>query len=242
MKNISKKIFAVVVMIILLATVAGIEVKAADNSVVMSLSTNDKLVAGSTITINVDFKKSNEAGIGSVLGTLNYDENVLEYVSTTAKSDWNVNYVASTKKLGVERNNKTTTTGTIATMTFKVKDNITATSTTISYNIYDISVGENVSINTSATLSTDKSTSTDGTYTPTTPTTPTTPATSSNKNTSVNTTKNTSKNTIQSSKTTAKRILNAGDATTMAIVAVVAVVTIVGCLGFIKYSKNKDIK
>ena len=236
MKNISKKIFAVVVMIILLATVAGIEVKAADNSVVMSLSTNDKLVAGSTITINVDFKKSNEAGIGSVLGTLNYDENVLEYVSTTAKSDWNVNYVASTKKLGVERNNKTTTTGTIATMTFKVKDNITATSTTISYNIYDISVGENVSINTSATLSTDKSTSTDGTYTPTTP------ATSSNKNTSVNTTKNTSKNTIQSSKTTAKRILNAGDATTMAIVAVVAVVTIVGCLGFIKYSKNKDIK
>lgn len=239
MKNISKKIFAVVVMIILLATVAGIEVKAADNSVIMSLSTNDKLVAGSTITINVDFKKSNEAGIGSVLGTLNYDENVLEYVSTTAKSDWNVNYVASTKKLGVERNNKTTTTGTIATMTFKVKDNITATSTTISYNIYDISVGENVSINTSATLSTDKSTSTDGTYTPTTPTTP---ATSSNKNTSVNTTKNTSKNTIQSSKTTAKRILNAGDATTMAIVAVVAVVTIVGCLGFIKYSKNKDIK
>lgn len=194
---------------------------------------------GSTITINVDFKKSNEAGIGSVLGTLNYDENVLEYVSTTAKSDWNVNYVASTKKLGVERNNKTTTTGTIATMTFKVKDNITATSTTISYNIYDISVGENVSINTSATLSTDKSTSTDGTYTPTTPTTP---ATSSNKNTSVNTTKNTSKNTIQSSKTTAKRILNAGDATTMAIVAVVAVVAIVGCLGFIKYSKNKDIK
>lgn len=133
--------------------------------------------------------------------------------------------------------------GAVVTLTLKVKDGITANSATVKFenivassgtNTGDISIGTKtveIKANSSA-VSGDE----DGT------TTPTIPATSSNKNTSVNTTKNTSKNTIQSSKTTAKRILNAGDATTIAIIAVVAVVAIVGCLGFIKYSKNKDIK
>lgn len=108
MKNISKKFVVVIMIIMLLITIAGIEVKAVDdNTVTMSLSTSDKLVAGNTVSINVDFKKSNSSGIGSVLGTLSYDANVLEYTGTTSKSDWNTNYAASTKKLGVERNNKT---------------------------------------------------------------------------------------------------------------------------------------
>ena len=236
MKNISKKFVVVIMIIMLLITIAGIEVKAVDdNTVTMSLSTSDKLVAGNTVSINVDFKKSNSSGICSVLGTLSYDANVLEYTGTTSKSDWNTNYAASTKKLGVERNNKTTTTGTIATITFKVKDSITVQSTTISYNIYDVSLGENVDIKTSVTLTADKSTSSDGTYTPAdTNNTP--------NNEKQNTPVNTAKNQIKSSKTTAKRILNAGDTTTIIIASVVAIVAIVGCLGFIKYAKNKDIK
>lgn len=70
MKNISKKFVVVIMIIMLLITIAGIEVKAVDdNTVTMSLSTSDKLVAGNTVSINVDFKKSNSLGIGSVLGT-----------------------------------------------------------------------------------------------------------------------------------------------------------------------------
>lgn len=234
MKNTSKKVVAVIMMIILLITLAGIEVKAADNSVVMSLSSTDKLVAGGTVTVNIDFKKSNESGIGSVLGTLSYDENVLEYVSTTAKSDWNANYASSTKKLGIERNNKTTATGNIATISFKVKDNITATSTTISYNIYDISLGENVSIKTSVTLTSDKSTSEEGTYTPA-ETTNTTPTTNSNKNT-------TAKNTIQSSKTTSKKLPKAGDVASIVVISAISIIAIVAVANLVRYSKNKDIK
>lgn len=242
MKNISKRIITVVMMVVLLIALAGIEVKAAEDSVTMSLSTSDKLVAGSTITINVDFKKSNTAGIGSVLGTLNYDENVLEYVSTTAKSDWNTNYAPSTKKLGIERNNKTTTTGTIATITFKVKDSITVSKTTITYNIYDISIGETVSINTSVSLDPNNSSSSDGSYTPA-GTTNTTPATSSNKNTTAtNSKKNTAKNAITSSKTTSKKLPKAGDVASIVVISVVSIIAIVAIVNFIRYSKNKDIK
>lgn len=213
-----------------------------------TLTSNDKLVAGQEVKVTLSLNNIDMGdGIRSIkVGKVSVG-NEFDGISSASFSSSTFTPTYSNGGLVLMAGNPVTANGAVVTLTLKVKDGITAKSAVVKFenivassgtNTGDISIGtKTVTINAdSSAVSGDES----GT------TTPTTPATSSNKNTSANTTKNTAKkttkNTIQSSKTTAKRILNAGDATTMAIVAVVAVVAIVGCLGFIRYSKNKDIK
>lgn len=241
MKQISKKIIAIA--IIMLMILMGVKtVNAAGSSVKMSLSSNSKLVAGQNITVNVNYTQSVAGGIGSIMGTLNFDSNVLEYVSATAQGDWQAAvYTNSTKILGIERNNNTETTGTIATITFKVKEGVTAENTTITYNVTDVGLTDEVSLSPSVTIDANKdaSGSEDEGKTNTPATDNKQPGTTNgNKNGS---TKNATKN-ITTSKSTSSKLPKAGDETTIAIISVIAIIAIVGIVGFVKYSKQKDIK
>lgn len=229
MKNIRIKVITLA--IIMLVVLSGAKIVNADESVGMSLTSSSKLKAGETVTVSVNYTQSVTGGIGSIMGTLNYDSDVLEYVSVAAAGDWQAAvYTKSTNILGIERNNNTTTTGAIATITFKVKEGITATSTTISYNITDVGLTNTVSIPTSVTLNAEKEAEAKpGNTTVTTQT----PGTTKN-------TANTSKN-ITASKSN-KKILAAGDATSIALITAVGVIAVIAIVGFVKYSKNKDIK
>lgn len=239
MKNISKRIIVTVIMI--LTILMGVKsVNAADPTVKMSLTSSSKLKAGQTVTINVNYTQSVTGGIGSILGTLDYDPNVLEYVDTKVKGDWKAGvYTASTKILGIERNNNTETTGTIAEVIFKVKESSTAKSTTITYNVTDVGLADEVKLSPSVTIDAEKEATGNevGTNTPAGTNSTNTNKTNPIKNTTTNAPKN-----ITTSKTNSSKLPAAGDSTTMAIIAIIAVVAVVGIVGFIKYSKEKDIK
>ena len=128
-----------------------------------------------------------------------------------------------------------TNAGNVVTLTLKVKSGNTLTSSTVTFQDIVASAGTST-----GDIKIDKRTVTIGAQDDNSNDTPYTPVT--NNNDKQNVPANKAKNTISSSKTTAKRILNAGDTTTIIIASVVAIVAIVGCLGFIKYAKNKDIK
>lgn len=229
MKNISKKIIAIAVLMLLVLSGTRM-VNAADINVACSLTSDSKLVAGETVTVNVNYTTAPEGGIGSIMGTLNFDSDVLEYVSAEPKGDWQATpYTASTKILGIERNNNTSTTGAIATITFKVKAGITTEKTTITYNITDVGIAQDVKLSPSVTLYADKAASQN-------------PGSASVENkTPANTTNNTTK-AIKSSKTSSSKLPKAGDIASIAIVAGVVVLGSLAVVGFVKYSKNRDIK
>lgn len=207
------------------------------------LTSDGMLVAGQEVKVTLSLNNIDMGdGIRSIKVGKVTAGSEFEGITSSSFSSSSCTPTYSNGGLVLMAGNPVSANGAVVTLTLKVKDGITANSATVKFenivassgtNTGDISIGTKtveIKANSSA-VSGDE----DGTTT-------TTPATTNNKNTPANTAKKTTKNTIQSSKTTAKRILNAGDATTMAIVAVVAVVAIVGCLGFIKYSKNKDIK
>lgn len=234
MKKISLRVLALV--IVTLISLSGINmVRAASSVATLTAADNVRLKAGETINVSVNIA----SGYEGFQGKLEYDTSVFESVSMAKVGDWNADL--SNNVAVIDRATAAAGTENVATLTLKVKSSISVGETTIRLTSVKASKGGATETANNATI-TIKAEEKPNSGSESGTTTPTTPATNSNKNTSVNTTKNTSKNTIQSSKTTAKRILNAGDATTMAIIAVVAVVAIVGCLGFIKYSKNKDIK
>lgn len=216
----------------------------------LNKSTN-KLEAGAEVKLTLNLSNIDmDDGILSIkVGNIVVGDafEAISQSNFTGVNGWAPTY--SNGALSISSGTKLTNAGDVVVLTLKVKSGNTAKSSTVKFqnmlassgtNTGDIKISE-----VSATIG-EENGNDNNSSNPAVSEKQNTPATSSNKNTSANKTKNTSKNTakntIQSSKTTAKRILNAGDATTMAIVAVVAIVAIVGCLGFIKYSKNKDIK
>lgn len=151
MKNLLKNSVSLIIVIGILL-IAGVS-NAASSTVGMSMNSKSSLKEGETITVNINVTKISEDTIGGIMGTLNYDSNVLEFINVKANGDWQeAIYVPGTKILAVERNNFTNTTGKIATITFKVKENINVENTTISYNVTDIGTMVNTNITSSVTL------------------------------------------------------------------------------------------
>lgn len=239
-----KKTLRGIVLITILAIIISIANIANAFSFGGTLTSNDKLVAGQEVKVTFSLNNIDMGdGIRSIkVGKVSVGSE-FEGISSSSFSSSSCTPTYSNGGLVLMAGNPVTANGAVVTLTLKVKDGITAKSAVVKFENIVASSGTNtgdISIGTKTVEIKANSSAVSGDEDGTTNTI--TPATTNNKNTPANTAKKTTKNTIQSSKTTAKRILNAGDATTMAIIAVVAVVAIVGCLGFIKYSKNKDIK
>ena len=224
MKNISKKIIAA--MIVIMVVLAGATVANAA-TINATLSSNDKLVAGSTITININVDKP----IYGMSATLSYDNDVFE--SATVASSVATSADLSNNVIVIESGTAMPA-GTVGTITLKVKDNISKTEAKVSLSggrATDEAVTTQSLNSPSVTIKADSSAESGSEETPAN-----TPVAVTTNNTTKNTTKN-----ITSSKSKTK-IPAAGDTTTIVITAAVAVIAIVGIVGFVKYAKNRDIK
>lgn len=131
------KSFITIIMLITLITISTIVMAATGGnySVKMSLTSNSKLKAGDTVTVNVNVTSVNALdGIDAIAAAINYDENVFETLSTSsmvATNEWTPTYAASTKMLTLKKDTKVSKAETVLTIKLKVKDTINVDSTTI---------------------------------------------------------------------------------------------------------------
>lgn len=122
MKNLSKKI--IIAMMVIMIILAGATVANAA-TINASLSSNDKLVAGSTVTININVDKP----VYGMSATLSYDKDVFE--SATVASSVATSADLSNNVIVIE-NGTAMSAGTIGTITLKVKNNISKTEAKVS--------------------------------------------------------------------------------------------------------------
>ena len=223
MKNIRVRILSLI--IVMLVALSGINMVKAATSIV-TLTSDSKLKAGDTVTISVNMA----SGYEGIQGKLNYDTNVFESASMEKAGTWNANL--SNGIAVIDRETAASGTETAATLTLKVKDNISVTSTTIKLeNVKGTQNGGSVTGDTATiTLSVDSNPNSGSeTGKTNTPATTNTPAKTTNTK-------------ITSSKTTSKKLPKAGDVASIVVISSVAVVAVVAIISFVRYQKNKDIK
>lgn len=225
MKKVSLKVLVISVIMLIIVSIINVA-NAAETAITLNTSENVKLKAGETITISINIAN----GYEGIQGKLEYDSSIFENASITKSGDWNADL--SNNIIVIDRATAASGTEKVATLTLKVKSNITAKSAKILIsNVKASKNGATITANNA-----EKSILAENANIEEKQSNPV----SNNEKQNIST--NTARNSIKTSKTNAKRILNAGDSTTIAIVSIVAIVAIVGCLGFIKYAKNKDIK
>lgn len=231
MKNISVRILSL--MIVMLVALSGLSfVNAAATAV--TLSSNSKLVAGDSVTINVSLAN----GFEGIQGKLEYDTSVFESATMVKAGDWNADLTNNVAV--IDRSTAASGTESVATITLKVKDSITVNETTIKIsNVKASQSGSTVTANTATITLKKDSSATSGSEEVKANTITSTP---SNTQAKVNSAKNTTSNKISTSKSTSSKLPKAGDAASAVIITIVALAVAIGIASFIKYQKNKDIK
>lgn len=131
-----KKIFAtIMIMVMLIAMSVSVIAAEGNYSVGMSLTSNSKLKAGDTVTININLTSVNAgAGVDVISGELNFDKNIFEVPASSnfsSSTAWTPTYAASTNMMTLVKSEKVKAGETVATISLKVKANISATSTTV---------------------------------------------------------------------------------------------------------------
>ena len=229
-----KSIIAIALIMMIIALCTGVNAET-NYSVGMSLTSNSKLNAGDTVTVNVNLASVNAGnGIDTITAELDYDTNVFEAISSsdfTASSSWKApSYAAASKMLTVQKDSKVKAAETVFTISLKVKNPVNVDSTTISLKDITASGGRvsdggtgDITVNkASVTISKTKDAS-NNTETPT-------PSTNT-KNTTVKDTTTTKKTTLPKT--------GLGQAGVIAIV----VVAIIGIFSYALYKKiAKDVK
>ena len=129
----SKKKLAVATLVIAVLLTIATMVNA--YSVGMSLTSSSKLKEGDTVVVKVNVSSVDAGeGIDTIVAELNYDKNVFEALDATgltAGTGWTPSYAASTNMLTLTKTSKVTSAETVLTITFKVKSEISADSTTV---------------------------------------------------------------------------------------------------------------
>lgn len=210
-----------------------------------SLTSTSNLQAGETLQVSfniIDIEAG--AGIDALKGQLVYDSNVLEPIiqdDINGKNSWGISmFKEDTYGFSLTRGSKFTAGGTVLNLTFKVKPNITVTSTKISINDISVSGGSvanggtgdilvgNASVTISA-IEPPQSSTEEPTPTPDPTPAPTTPST---------TQQNTAKDTTV---TNTKQLPKAG--ISMYGIIAVFVVVIIAALSYVLYKKTaKEVK
>lgn len=202
------------------------------------LSSTDKLVAGGNVQVTLALSDIDmDVGIYSItIGNISYDTNVFDPISTSSfvgSNGWSASYASG--KVTLVNLSPMSESGNVVTLTLKIKEGITATSSTVKFENIVVASGTtttgNVSIGTPKVTIKSDAVAESGSEAGTPANTP-----APETNTPANTPKK-----ITSSKSKTK-IPAAGDSATIVITAAIAVIAIVGIVGFVKYAKNKDIK
>ena len=93
---------------------------------------NSKVTKGSEVKVTLKLSGiSVEGGINGVVGTLKFDTDILTLSKSEGLDDWTVTYNEDNKKLVIDSAEAITTDKDIATFTFKVKENTSATNAAI---------------------------------------------------------------------------------------------------------------
>ena len=129
-----KKIIGIILVAILILTS---NVYAANDSFKTTLSVNNSQVKqGENITVTIGLKdiaiESGEKGIGAYTANIDFDNSVLEYVSSKGTDNWEAPFYEDSKIVGETKNAEVVKTSqSIGTITFKVKDDAKLGETTI---------------------------------------------------------------------------------------------------------------
>lgn len=243
-RNIKNILFVIMIMLVMILTLS-INVKAANEkgyTVSMSMTSDSKLVEGDTVLVNVKLTNINAGkGIDTLTAQIDYDTKVFETLTSSdfaSNTGWIVSYAESTKIVTAQKNSYVTSAETMFTISLKVKQTISADSTTVTLkgrtsageNNIIVSGGEetgDIAVNNiSVTISKDKqSTST---------TEPT--------NTVSNNTVSQKTNTVKDSTTTKTTALPKTGIEQYGLTAIV-VVAIIGIFSYVLYKKiAKDVK
>ena len=243
-RNIKNILFVIMIMLVMILTLS-INVKAANEkgyTVSMSMTSDSKLVEGDTVLVNVKLTNINAGkGIDTLTAQIDYDTNVFETLTSSdfaSNTSWIVSYAESTKIVTAQKNSYVTSAETMFTISLKVKQTISADSTTVTLkgrtsageNNIIVSGGEetgDIAVNNiSVTISKDKqSTST---------TEPT--------NTVSNNTVSQKTNTVKDSTTTKTTALPKTGIEQYGLTAIV-IVAIIGIFSYVLYKKiAKDVK
>ena len=132
--TISEKIIGIILIIMLIFSQ---NVYAFNDSFKTNLSVNTSQVKkGENVTVNISLSdiaiESGEKGIGAYTAKIDFDSSVLEYVSTGGTQNWEAPFYKEKMIVGNTSNGEVMkTSGSIGTITFKVKDDAKAGETTI---------------------------------------------------------------------------------------------------------------
>lgn len=127
-----KKTFSLVLMIILIIT--SLAVYAAGTVTMKLVADKSTLVAGEEITLTFSIASITgiEGGIKAIQGTVDYDKNVFEEITTSSKVDmngWSTDLNTANNKFAGTSNGASS--GNVFTLTLKVKEGVTAKSTVV---------------------------------------------------------------------------------------------------------------
>lgn len=131
----NKKKFLITLLILLIVVLVGVNNSYAAGSYSASLTpSNSRVSKGSEVKVTLKLSGINvEDGINALTATLDYDSDVLSMSKSNVKglNDWSISYNEDNSKLEIDRAETITEDQEIATFTFKVADNTSATSTSI---------------------------------------------------------------------------------------------------------------
>lgn len=128
-----KKIFTIALLILLLIIMTSVVTAASFTVGVQSNKIEAKPGDEVVVTLSIsNIDKGNKDGMNAISGTIGFDSNVLTYVSYTVAGGWSMQaYNESTGTFAITKNDYTTESQTIMTVTFKVKDNASVANTEI---------------------------------------------------------------------------------------------------------------
>ena len=133
-----KNFFIIIIsLLFIISNVFLSSVYAANVCTLEAKSNKSDISKGEEFTINVSLKEINE-GITGVGYTIEFDENVLEFVGQTVAKNWTVTKLETFCSYMTENYEATTTTGTLTDLKFKVKENSNVGSTAIILNAIEV--------------------------------------------------------------------------------------------------------
>lgn len=250
MKNILR--FKTVVVLAIITIILSISTISNAYSVMGSLSSNDKLVAGKNVTVTLSLSDIDaDSGVTSItVDKIDYDTSVFETITAsnfTGSNGWNPNYSTTSQGLTLVNNTHIKENGAVLTLTLKVKDAINVTSSTIKFEGIIASAGlttGDIEVGTKTlTINVDKTADSGSENTPTTTGSQSTNnngATSNNGTVkSSDDTKSTSKKSTTPVSTTSNlnKLPKTGVGT-----GIILLVTVGAIIGIIFYIKYKNIK
>lgn len=145
MKKIRKIFMAIFLITVILASTINIS-NATDYGATMKLTSNaTSAKVGDTVTFTLSLQSTtNVDGVATVHAKINYDKDILEYVSCEAVNSWSVPvYNPENQEFVTERADVMESTGDIIKITFKVISEPSSLTTSVSITNFDVADTEN---------------------------------------------------------------------------------------------------